>query len=194
MFSAADMFAIFQKYRGNAVVIPGRGSPHWNTISTIPNRDIPLGDPAMGGHASFAFGLAEACPDEKVVLFDTEGDILMNFGALATIAEIKPKNFYHFLMDNECYATTGGQPVPSSSTISYSGVAREVGYPSTYFFDDLEELALNIEKILDEPGPVFIHMKVTPEIQNEPISRRRRTQTRTLDTVLRDVKESLGVL
>lgn len=193
MFNAADMFRVFQKHRGNAVVIPGRGARHWNSISTNPQRDIPLGDPAMGGHASFAFGLAEARPNERVVLFDSEGDLLMNLGALATIAEIKPRNFYHFLMDNECYATTGGQPVPNSSNISYSGIAREAGYPSTYFFDDLEELANKIEMILNQPGPVFVHMKIVPEIENEPIGSRRRWQTRTLDEVLRDIKETLGV-
>ena len=101
MFAAADMLEMFQRYRGNALVVPGRGSRHWNDISKIHERDIPLGDPAMGGHASFAFGLAEARPDEKVVLFDSEGDLLMNLGVLATIAEIRPRNFYHFLMDNE---------------------------------------------------------------------------------------------
>ncbi len=192
MFSAADMLEMFQRHRGNALVIPGRGSKHWNDISKIHERDIPLGDPAMGGHASFAFGLAEARPDEKVVLFDSEGDLLMNLGVLATIAELKPKNFYHFLMDNESYATTGGQPVPNATNISYSGMAREAGYPSTYFFDDLEELAGEMERILSEPGPVFIHMKIAPEIENVPIGMRVRWQTRTLDEVLRDVKGALA--
>jgi thiamine pyrophosphate-dependent acetolactate synthase large subunit-like protein len=192
MFAAADMLEIFQRHRGNALVIPGRGGRYWNGISEIPERDIPLGDPAMGGHASFAFGLAEARPDEKVVLFDSEGDVLMNLGALATIAELKPRNFYHFLMDNESYATTGGQPVPNATNISYAGVAREVGYASTHFYDDLEELAGDMEAILNEPGPVFIHMKIVPEIQNLPIGARPRWQTRTLEEVLRDVKNTLG--
>ena len=62
----------------------------------------------MGGHGAFAFGLAMAVPERKVVLFDSEGDVLMSLGMLATIAEQAPPNFYHFLLDNECYATTGG--------------------------------------------------------------------------------------
>ena len=45
--------------------------------------DVPLGDPAMGGHAGFALGLALAQPNRKVVLFDSEGDILMSLGMLA---------------------------------------------------------------------------------------------------------------
>ena len=192
MFQVADMFKAFAPYRGNAVVIPGRGGRHWINVSDKPDRDVPLGDPAMGGHASFALGLALARPKETIILFDSEGDVLMNLGVLATIADLKPKNFYHFLMDNESYATTGGQPVPNATNISYSGMAREAGYPSTYFYDDLEDLAGDMEGILNEPGPVFVHMKIAPEIENLPIGMRVRWQTRTLDEVLRDVKAALG--
>lgn len=193
MISTADMLRVFQQYRGDAVVVPGRGSRHWNDISTNPNRDVPLGDPAMGGHACFAFGLAVARPDEKVVLFDSEGDILMNLGVLATIAEKRPTNFYHFLLDNECYATTGGQPVPNAKNVAYDVIARGSGYPSTYAFDDLEEFTNNIEHILNNPGPVFVAMKVVPEIENKPIGQRTRWQTRTRDQVLLDLQQELGI-
>ena len=114
MFYTADMLKAFQKYRGDAIVVPGRGGRHWVDISTAPNLDVPLGDPAMGGHAGFAFGLALALPHRKVVLFDSEGDVQMGLGILLTIAEQRPANFYHFMLDNECYATTGGQPVRAS--------------------------------------------------------------------------------
>ena len=127
MFNMADMFRVFQPLRGNAVVIPGRGGRHWINISTNEKRDVPLGDPAMGGHASFAMGMALAQPDEKVVLFDSEGDILMNLGALVTIAEKAPKNFYHFILDNEVYATTGGQPVPNAQDVAYDIIAKGAG-------------------------------------------------------------------
>lgn len=193
MFHMADMFRIFQPFRGNAVVIPGRGGKHWTGISTVEARDVPLGDPAMGGHASFALGMALAQPEEKIVLFDSEGDILMNLGALVTIAEKAPENLYHFVLDNECYATTGGQPVPNAENVRYDVIAEGAGYPHTYAFDNLEDFTNNIEEILEKPGPVFVTMKVFPEIENEPIGRRTRWQTRTRDKVLSDIKEQLGV-
>ncbi len=193
MFQIADMFKAFAPFRGNAVVIPGRGGRHWINLSDKPDRDVPLGDPAMGGHASFALGLALARPNEKVILFDSEGDILMNLGALVTIAEKAPQNLYHFVLDNEVYATTGGQPVPNAKNVAYDIIAKGAGYPSTYAFDNLEDFSTNIEKILSEPGPVFVTMKVFPEIENEPIGNRRRWQTRTRNQVLDDIKQSLGV-
>ena len=67
MMDTAEMLKAFSRHRGNAIVVPGRGGRHWVEISDQPNRDLPLGDPAMGGHGSFAMGLALAQPDEKSV-------------------------------------------------------------------------------------------------------------------------------
>jgi thiamine pyrophosphate-dependent acetolactate synthase large subunit-like protein len=193
VFQTADMLEIFQQHRGDAIVVPGRGGRHWVRISTKPGRDVPLGDPAMGGHASFALGLALARPDEKVVVFDSEGDLLMNLGILPTIAEQAPANFYHFMLDNECYATTGGQPVPNARNIAYDVIARGAGYPRAFAFEKLDDFNANIAAILGEPGPVFVAMKVVPEVENEPIGRRRRWQTRTRDRVVADLREALGI-
>lgn len=192
MMQTDEILKLFQKYRGNAIVIPGRGGRHWVEISDKPERDAPLGDPAMGGHASFALGLALARPREKVVLFDSEGDVLMGLGALTTIAEMRPTNLYHFMLDNGCYATTGGQPVPNAEHVRYDLLAQGAGYPSAYTFDHIEELAGHMEAILDQPGPVFVGLKVEPEIINEPIGQRRRWQTRTREQVARDLKQALG--
>ncbi|GIT01990.1 MAG: hypothetical protein CM1200mP27_06150 [Chloroflexota bacterium] len=57
----------------------------------------------------------------------------MNMGVLGTVAGMKPSNFVHFLMDNECYATTGGQPVPNATDINYAGMAKEAGYKKNLF-------------------------------------------------------------
>ena len=139
MFQTADMLRIFNAHRGDAIVVPGRGARHWAKISTRPTRDVPVGDPAMGGHAGFALGLALARPEDRVVLFDSEGDLLMSLGILPTVAELAPANFYHFMLDNECYATTGGQPVPNAKNVAYDVIARGAGYPRAFAFDKLED-------------------------------------------------------
>ena len=193
MMQTAELLKVFQQYRGDAIVIPGRGGRHWVQLSTCPSRDVPLGDPAMGGHASFGLGLALALPDRKVILFDSEGDVLMGMGALPTIAEQAPRNFYHFMLDNECYATTGGQPVPNAKNLAYDVIARGSGYPHAYAFDTLEDFSANIKAILDLPGPVFVALKVDPEVENEPINRRTRWQTRTRDRVVQDLQQELGI-
>jgi thiamine pyrophosphate-dependent acetolactate synthase large subunit-like protein len=187
------MLRVFNRHRGNAIVVPGRGGRHWVKISDRPNRDLPLGDPAMGGHASFAMGLALALPREKIVLFDSEGDVQMGMGILATIAEQQPVNFYHFMLDNECYATTGGQPVPNAKTIAYDAVARACGYTRAHACDNLETFAVSIERILVEPGPVFTWLKVRPEVENQPIGARTKWRTRTADQAIQDLRRELGI-
>ena len=192
MIETAEMLRIFNRYRGDAIVVPGRGGRHWVNISAKANRDLPLGDPAMGGHASFALGLALARPDQKVVVFDSEGDLLMGLGALATVAEQQPKNLYHFLLDNECYATTGGQPVPNAKNVAYDGMARACGYSRAYAFDNLERFAIEVERILAGSGPVLVWMKVVPEVENLPINQRKKWRTRTADRVILDLRRELG--
>ena len=127
MIDTAEMLKVFNRYRGNSIVVPGRGGRHWVNISDKPNRDLPLGDPAMGGHASFAMGLALAQPGEKIVLFDSDGDIQMAMGILATIAEQQPKNFYHFMLDNDATPPPAGSrsltPRRSPTTTSLAPAA-----------------------------------------------------------------------
>ena len=134
MMRIAEALDIFRPHRGDAIVVPGRGGRYWVEQTNRPDLDVPLGDPAMGGHAGFALGLALARPERKLVLFNSEGDIQMSLGMLATIAEQAPANFYHFLLDNECYGTTGGQPVPNAKNIAYDKMALAAGYPRAHAF------------------------------------------------------------
>jgi thiamine pyrophosphate-dependent acetolactate synthase large subunit-like protein len=193
MISTAEMLKVFQQHRKDALVVPGRGGRHWVDISTAPNRDAPLGDPSMGGHAAFAFGLALARPNEKVVVFDSEGDLLMSLGALAMVAEHKPKNFYHFLLDNECYATTGGQPVPNAKNVKYDALAVACGYPAAHAFDNLETFSIALPRILAAPGPVFVALKIIAEVNNTPIGQRKKWQTRKPVEALADLQCELGI-
>ncbi len=194
MMHTAEMLKVFAEHRGDAIVVPGRGGRHWVKLSTRETLDVPVGDPAMGGHAGFALGLALAQPGRKVVLFDSEGDILMSLGMLATIAEQAPTNFYHFLLDNEVYATTGGQPVPNAKNVAYDVLARGAGYPRAFAYTEVADFARGLPDILGQSGPVFVALKVLPEVENSPIGRRSRWQTRTRDKVLQDLRQELGVV
>ena len=192
MMHMAELLKVFAELRGDAIVVPGRGGRHWVKLTDREMLDAPLGDPAMGGHAGFALGLALAQPNRRVVLFDSEGDILMSLGMLATIAEQAPANFYHFLLDNECYATTGGQPVPNAKAVAYDVLARGAGYPRAHAFTELPEFSRSLPGILAQPGPVFVALKVLPEVENTPIGRRSRWQTRSREKVVQDLRRELG--
>jgi thiamine pyrophosphate-dependent acetolactate synthase large subunit-like protein len=193
MMDTAEVLKVYNRHRGDAIVVPGRGGRHWVNISEKRNRDLELGDPAMGGHASFAMGLALALPGERIVLFDSDGDLQMGMGILATIAEQQPRNFHHFMLDNEVYATTGGQPVPHAKAIRYHDIARACGYSGAYAYDNLETFSINVERILSEPGPVFVALKVGPEVENTPIGGRVKWRKRSQVQAVADLKKELGI-
>lgn len=192
MMDTAELLEFFMQHRGDAIVIPGRGGRHWVPLTDGP-FDIPLGDPAMGGHAGFGLGVALAQPERKVVLFDSEGDILMSLGMLVTIAEQAPANLIHFILDNGVYATTGGQPVPNAENVDYVAVARGSGYERAYEFSELEDFKRELPSILNEMGPVFVRLRVHPEIQNEAIGNRRPWRKRSGDQVVADLRKGLDL-
>jgi thiamine pyrophosphate-dependent acetolactate synthase large subunit-like protein len=193
VFKTADALKLFLKYRRDAIVVPGRGGRHWINISQKATLDVPLGDPAMGGHCGFAFGLALALPHRKVILFDSEGDLQMSLGVLMSVAEQKPANFYHFMLDNECYATTGGQPVPNAKDVRYDLIAKGAGYPRAFAFDELGAFSQALPDILEQKGPVFVAMKVVPEVENEAIGQRKRWMTRTREQAIRELQQELRI-
>ena len=193
MLDPVDIFNAFNPFRGNAIVTSsGTAGRHWQDVSDQPARDIALGG-AMGHTTSAAFGLALGLPEEKIVLFDAEGSLLMNLGVIASIAGKQPKNFVHFVLDNECYATTGGQPVPNATDIDYAAMAKGAGYTAAYNFDDLEDFATSIEDIMNEDGPVMVAIKIQPEVQNLPIGLRERRVTRSRGETIDDLRAELGI-
>ena len=193
MIKSQDVFRVFEPHRGKAIVTTsGTSGRNWPDASKNPERDISMGS-AMGQTTSAAFGLALGLPDEKIVLFDSEGALLMNLGVLASIAGKQPKNFVHFLLDNEVYATTGGQPVPNNANIDYAGMAKAMGYASTHHFDDLEDFATQVEGIMAEEGPVFVSIKVVPEVENMPMGLRAQRTTRTRSETIAALQEELGI-
>ena len=193
MMHTADLLKIIAGHRGESIVISGRGGKHWIALSDTA-LDLPLGDPAMGGHAGFGLGVALAQPGKRVILFDSEGDILMSLGQLATIAEQAPENFYHFVLDNEVYATTGGQPVPNAKHVDYAAIAKGAGYPRAMNFHELDAFGRALPSILSAPGPVFVALKVFPEVENTAIGQRVRWRKRSAGKVVADLRAALGAV
>jgi len=120
---------------------------------------------SMGQVASIALGLAMTRL-ERVVALDGDGNLLMGFGGLAMVGGIKPPNLYHLVLDNGCYATTGGQPALSQK-VDLSAAALGAGYPwaRRSFSDDHARSAL--ESWLAAPGPAFLDIAVDAEERDQ---------------------------
>ena len=189
-----DAVRIVDDHRGDAVIITTMGAGNLRfglpSVTRREELDFPMMG-CMGKASSIGLGLALARPERKVLVLDGDGSLLMNLGSLVTISDKAPRNLYHFVFENGVYAVTGGQPVPGEGKASFQGMAREAGYAAAYEFDDTEELATNIDSVLEQKGPVLIGLKIVPEIGNTPVQFRQRSPRNTR-TALAELPKALG--
>ncbi len=95
---------------------------------------------SMGVASSIGLGLALARPDVRVIVLDGDGSLLMNLGSLATIGMYAPGNLAVVVMDNEEYATTGGQQTPTAHGADLAGAARAMRIASAVTVRSEDEL------------------------------------------------------
>src|SRR6266850_4420736 len=99
---------------GDAPIVASLGHPAYDLFAAgdRPQNFYTWG--SMGLASSIGLGLALARPELRVFVLDGDGSLLMNLGSLATIGFLRPANLVLVVMDNETYATTGGQPTPTA--------------------------------------------------------------------------------
>ena len=89
------------------------------------------------------------------------------------------------------HAYPNGQPVPNAKNVDYAMIAKGSGYPRAYNFAELDAFSAELPGILKAPGPVFVALKVWPEVENTPIGQRVRWRKRSADRVVRELRDSL---
>ncbi|MDA1279476.1 MAG: thiamine pyrophosphate-dependent enzyme [Chloroflexi bacterium] len=168
MLTYSDACRVINDSRNQAVVVTTMTqTKYWYQVSTEPDLDVGISN-AMSKASSVALGVALGDPERPVICLDSDGSLLMNFGSLATIAGMAPKNLYHVVFNNGIYAITGGQPVPAPG-VDYAKAAEACGYVSTHRFDEIESLDNALPDILSGPGPVLIELIVKGEPQSEGV-------------------------
>lgn len=125
---------------------------------------------AMGLVSSIALGLSLGLgggSQRRVVGVEGDGAMLTNLNALTTIGYLQPQNLLMIILDNEQYASTGGQ-YTFTSQLDLANIAAQCGL-RTWKADDLETLKQSMAEAADTPGPCFIRMKIAPGNTNVPL-------------------------
>src|SRR6266850_3732005 len=109
---------------GDAPIVASLGHPAYDLFAAgdRPQNFYTWG--SMGMASSIGLGLALARADLRVFVLDGDGSLLMNLGSLATIGLLQPANLVLVVMDNEEYATTGGQKTPTAHGADLEAAAR----------------------------------------------------------------------
>ena len=109
---------------GDAAIVASLGHPAYDLFAAGDRSRNFYTWGSMGLASSIGLGLAVAQPDLRVIVLDGDGSLLMNLGSLATIGLLRPPNLTLVVMDNEVYATTGGQPTPTARGADLAAAAR----------------------------------------------------------------------
>ena len=153
---------IIVELAGDAPIVASLGHPAYDLFAAgdRPQNFYTWG--SMGLASSVGLGLALARPDVRVFVLDGDGSLLMNLGSLATIGLLQPKNLVVVVMDNEEYATTGGQATPTAHGADLDAAARAMGIAATATVRSDAELRRAGAEL--GAGPLFIVAKVKESV------------------------------
>ncbi|WOS62013.1 thiamine pyrophosphate-dependent enzyme [Sinorhizobium fredii] len=117
--------------RKDLLVITGLGSASYDVMAAGDHEGNYYLWAAMGSAAMVGLGLASAQPEKSVLVITGDGEALMGFGALATIALRKTANLTIAVLDNGHFGETGMQVSHAGRGISLDRVAASCGFSWT---------------------------------------------------------------
>jgi sulfopyruvate decarboxylase subunit beta len=115
---------------------------------------------AMGLASSTGLGLALCLPNQRVIVFDGDGSLLMNLGSLSTMARYRPNNLTHVVFDNESLLSVGGFPTATSTGTDLEGIARSCGISRVVTVHDIDNFRASICEALHSSELTTIVAKV----------------------------------
>ncbi len=146
--------------RNEEAVIGGIGNTNFDlwAAGRRPQNFYMLG--SMGLAIPIALGVALAQPKRKVIALEGDGSLLMQLGALATIATLRPRNLIMVVMDNRTYQITGSQPTASAFGADFVAIARGAGIAQSDWALDEASFEQLSARALAQDGPAFIAARI----------------------------------
>jgi len=148
------------KLKHEEAVIGGIGNTNFDLWAAghRPQNFYMLG--SMGLAFPIALGVALAQPDRRVFALEGDGSLLMQLGALSTIAALKPKNLIMIVMDNGIYQITGAQPTPAAQVADIVAIAAGSGLANSAWAADEEDFERLVEQAMSASEPSLIAVRI----------------------------------
>ena len=122
---------------------------------------------SMGHVSSVGLGLALACPEKKIVVFDGDAAVVMHMGALATNCRYKAGNMIHIVLNNGVNESVGGQP-SAGYVVNLTGIAEACGYRTPgHAVETIEELQSIVYNNKIGKMPLFVDVHVRQGIRSD---------------------------
>jgi phosphonopyruvate decarboxylase len=117
---------------------------------------------AMGGAAMIGLGVALARPERRVLVATGDGELLMNVGALATIAVMNPPNLAILCVDNGHYGETGYQKSHTSLGADLERIASGAGIRLTRTVEQETDMDAAAQLLREANATCFVLLRVKP--------------------------------
>lgn len=151
---------LIAKLKAEEAVIGGIGNTNFDLWAAghRPQNFYMLG--SMGLAFPIALGVALAQPDRRVFALEGDGSLLMQLGALSTIATLKPENLIMIVMDNGIYQITGAQPTPAASVADIVAIATGSGLVRSSWAADEEDFERLVDEAMSASEPCLIAVRI----------------------------------
>lgn len=151
---------LIAKLKAEEAVIGGIGNTNFDLWAAghRPQNFYMLG--SMGLAFPIALGVALAQPHRRVFALEGDGSLLMQLGALSTIATLKPKNLIMIVMDNGIYQITGAQPTPAASVADIVAIATGSGLANSAWAADEEDFERLVDEAMSASEPSLIAVRI----------------------------------
>jgi thiamine pyrophosphate-dependent acetolactate synthase large subunit-like protein len=165
MTKGHEIIALLEQHlKGDELIVGSNGNISRQVFHYLPRPQVYLRG-SMGLPMAVGLGLAISQPDQKVIVITGDGNFLMGFGSMATISSKKPSNLRILIIDNELYATTGGQKTVSSG-IDYEALIHGLGVTATesiHISDNESFIQEKLSWLLEGDNLKILHIKVQPD-------------------------------
>ena len=149
--------------RNDVLVVTGLGSASYDVMAAGDHDHNYYLWAAMGSAITVGLGLANAQPDKSVVVITGDGELLMGFGALATVALQKPANLTIAVLDNGHFGETGMQVSHAGFGIRLDQVANTCGFSWTDEIRDMHGVHDLRERFASRDGVKLATIKIKAE-------------------------------
>ena len=128
----------------------------------------------LGSVSTTALGLAIALPHRRIVALESDGSVLMNTGALCTLAAERPANLTVVVMDNAIYECIGGPPT-HTRTADLARMAAAAGCAETASVGDPEHFTESFARMLGDDALGYLVARIAPGVHPWPREKRKPT-------------------
>ena len=152
--------SLVEKLNGNEAVVAGIGNNNFDLWAAGPRPENFYMLGSMGLAAPIALGVAVAQPARKVFALEGDGSLIMQLGALGTIAAVNPKNLTVVVWNNGLYQITGSQKALTSTAIDVVAMAKGAGIARSEWAANEQHFKALVDRSLHEDGPFLIAVQV----------------------------------